>query len=113
MSMGNVRHASFAETAFRSSYLPELKAFAFRGLFPTPLDIIMWRKLRLSNRSLLFSDADRFLHLGVKGLSGRPGLGVGHRATIYRNHDTKDRAVLKKWVPKDYQSYLDILGTAA
>lgn len=110
MVMPGSMHASLAETAFRSSYLPRLTALAVRGEFPVPLDTAMWRGLRSSNRKLLFSDNGSFLHMGVKGLPGRPGIGVGHKTSAYHAFDTPDRPVLKKWVPNDYQIYLDIVN---
>jgi len=110
MVMGGGWHASLAETAFRSSYLPELNVLADNGAFPTLLDVIMWRRLRTSDRTLLFSDSDQPLYCGIKGLPGRPGIGIGHRTASYHLVDTSDRAILKRWVPKDYQVYLDILS---
>jgi hypothetical protein len=112
MVMGGGWHASLAETALRSSYLPELNALFENGNFPIILDIVMWRRLRAGNpgRSFLFPDSDKLLYCGIKGLPGRAGIGVGHRSSTYHLIDTPDRATLRQWVPKDYQVYLDILS---
>jgi hypothetical protein len=58
----------------------------------------------------LFSDSDRPLYVGIKGLPGRAGIGMGHNPAMYVARDTADRRVLKQWMPKDYQTYLDAMG---
>jgi glycosyltransferase involved in cell wall biosynthesis len=101
----NTGHASLAETAFRASIIPELS-----GLWDgdPSLDLRLWGKIGLS-RGFLFVDTDKPLYLGIKGLPGRMGM-AGYNPAIYPNKDSTDRAILKKWVPKDYQVYLDILN---
>jgi len=116
----NVARASLAETAFRSSFLPEFGRLLRNGIVGlselpaidrTWLDVLIWKLMRESpaDRGFLFIDTNRPLYLGVKGLPGRPGL-VGHGGYPYRSFDTLDRKVLKQWVPEDYQIYLDILN---
>ncbi|MBE3040255.1 MAG: hypothetical protein IMZ62_15775 [Chloroflexi bacterium] len=56
----------------------------------------------------LFSDSDRPLYVGIKGLPGRAGIGMGHNPGMYLNRDTGGRPVLKKWMPKDYEVYLNL-----
>ena len=107
MQISNTRHASLAETGFRSSFVPELSEL-WDG--DPSLDMRLWQKAG-PTRSLLFVDADKPLYLGIKGLPGRVGIGAGHNPALYRRtRDTADRAILKKWVPQDYQIYLDILS---
>lgn len=106
--ISNTTHASLAETGFRSSIMPELS-----GLWDgdSSLDMRLWQKIG-PPRSLLFVDTIKPLYLGIKGLPGRAGIGAGHNPALYRGRakDTTDRAMLKKWVPQDYQVYLDILN---
>jgi hypothetical protein len=117
----NMAHASLAQTGFRSSFLPTLSK-----LLENPdrsyLDVQIWRNaggvihdrasiqgLTRNRRGLLFIDNPP-LYLGIKGLPGRPGIGIGHTENRYAQFDGPDRAILKKWVPKDYQIYLDIIN---
>lgn len=106
LQIGNGRHASLAQTAFRRSFLPELKTLWDGDM---SLDMRIWKKA--GGRGHLFDDTASPLYLGIKGLPGRLGIGKGHDPFLYRNtKDTPDRAKLKAWVPKDYQVYLDIIG---
>lgn len=105
--IANTTHASLAETGFRSSFVPELSEI-WEG--DPSLDMRIWQKAG-QMRGLLFVDVFKPLYLGIKGLPGRTGIGAGHNPTLYRGiRDTADRPVLKKWVPQDYQIYLDILN---
>lgn len=112
MQMSGGWHASLAETAFTSSLLPEIQSFADNGDFPLLLDVMLWRRLRTKKQhdASLFADDDKFLYCGIKGLPGRAGIGIGHRVSSYHLIDPPDRPILKKWVPQDYQVYLDILS---
>jgi hypothetical protein len=61
----------------------------------------------------LFSDSDRPLYVGIKGLPGRNGIGMGHNPGMYLNRDAGGRPVLKQWMPDNYQTYMnlaDVLG---
>ena len=110
----NASHCSLSETSFRNSFLPEFREILCeRDVLPHPVgtdvDLRIWRKV--GNRGYRFSDSDKPLYLGIKGLPGRAGIGIGHNPAMYRGvQDTADRTVLKKWAPKDYQVYLDILS---
>lgn len=105
----NVAHASLAETAFRVSFLPTFAECVNRGSTPDFLDTQLWRR---ASKDGLFLDSERSLYVGMKGLPGRAGMGTGHNPSIgYRNQrDDPDHAMLKQWMPKDYQIYLDILN---
>ena len=126
----NMDHASLAQTAFRSSFLPEVAKLLEGDNF---LDIRIWKKVDKIDKfqsgekyfaakerevgdgqGLLFDDGNgedgSCLYVGIKGLPGRPGIGVGHRHHGGYLQDTSDRKMLQKWIPGDYQIYLDILA---
>ena len=106
--ISNITHANLAETTFRGSFLPEMPEIV-QASNDSYVDLRIWIKAGV--RGYRFSDNEKSLYLGIKGLPGRNGIGVGHNPAIYRNHrDTTDRAMLKKWIPGDYQIYLDILS---
>jgi hypothetical protein len=112
----NMAHASLAQTGFRASFLPTFSEFVGKGIYPDWLDTQIWRFVQASKKTAspiafqLFVDSAEPLYVGMKGLPGRSGIGSGHNPTMYRRHrDTPDRAQLKKWIPKDYQIYLDVL----
>ena len=112
LQVRNERHASLAQTAFKRSLLPELGRLV--NTKQKYLDIEIWKQVRSRGGKLhLFDDSEKLLYVGIKGLPGRAGIGQGHNSMLYRNiKDTPGRAVLKKWIPKDYQIYLDILKKA-
>jgi hypothetical protein len=105
MQIQNRSHASLAETGFQISFLPEFQALLTGDTY---LDMRIWRKA--GARGFLFSDEDNPLYLGIKGLPGRPGIGAGHKAAIYPKTDSPDRRVLRQWIPRDFQIYLDFLN---
>ena len=113
-------HASLAQTAFRASFLPIFKDFLGTDHCAEFLDVRLWtqpyimkgptiNRLTTHCRGHLFED-DPPIYVGMKGLPGRNGYGVGHKAHVYTNHDNGDRAVLRAWAPHDYQVYLDLLN---
>jgi hypothetical protein len=98
----NMNHASFAQTAFRNNKIPVLEATFNGDCF---VDIRFWKKAN----GFVFDDGEENpLYVGIKGLPGRPGIGNGHLFDNNYKKDT-DHKILKKWIPKDYMSYLDIL----
>ena len=132
--MHNMGHASLAQTAFTSAFIPTFKGAVEASMFVDFLDIRIWRMAKQSlvrsfkfgSRALttrgrtvgqapkgdlvLFSDADAPLYVGIKGLPGRNGIGMGHNPGMYPNRDTSGRRVLRQWMPLDYQVYLDAMG---
>ena len=107
--IGNGTHASLAQTAFSASFLPQIEAILGDSEDPY-VDMRIWEEA--GRRSKLFVDNETSLYLGVKGMSGRKGIGTGHNPMTYRTKDGEDRAVLKNWAPGDYHIYLDILSGA-
>lgn len=137
--MHNKGHASLAQTAFTSAFIPTFRGAVEASMYVDFLDIRMWRmakqslnrQVKFGSRALttrsrgthdmpkseltLFSDADRPLYVGIKGLPGRAGIGMGHNAGMYPNRDTGGRPVLRKWMPDAHQTYMrlaDIMGQA-
>lgn len=106
MIIGNMGHASLAETGFRKSFIPEF----IKVLMPGKLyiDYAIWRAAKRRRPARVFYDKPP-LYVGIKGLPGRRGIGRGHDPRIYRKRDA-DRSVLKRWIPNDYRVYLNILG---
>ena len=105
-NIGNRGHASLAETGFRASFLPAFDK-ELRG--DTYLDIRLWRSI--GKRGYLFGDEQSSLYLGIKGLPGRPGIGLGHNPRMYRAIDPH-RAILRQFTGTDSRIYLDILNGA-
>lgn len=116
-----VDHASLAQTAIKKEYLGKLKGMLNGDPF---IDIRIWeevsgKRVSLSNptekgkefilnggRGYLFDDGqENCLYVGMKGMPGRKGIGIGHKGagTFDPNFE-----VLKKWNPRDYQSYVDL-----
>lgn len=113
MTIGNSWHASLAQTAFRGSFLPEFE----KHLNPSNdfLDMRLWKDIRGNRRGFIFFDRNEYLYVGIKGLPGRPGIGVGHNPNVkfYQRfpRDTS-RRILKKWIPinDDFNTYMDIIS---
>ena len=104
----NTLHASLAQTGFRSTFLPSVrKALSIKH--EVYLDMRMWRTALAEQRGFLFADKADSLFVGMKGLSGRKGIGSGHNSAAYASKDIT-RGTLRKWVKKDAQVYLDILS---
>jgi len=108
---GNYKRASLAQTAFRRSFLPEFKRLL--KITEVYIDIQIWKSIEKSGRGAIFVDNNKSLYVGIKGLAGREGIGQGHIVNhpIYRKHPSDpSRNILKKWIPRDYDIYLDIIN---
>ena len=113
-------HASLAQTAFRSSFLPTFNAFLGHNICGEFLDVRLWTqsysmpgrtidRLTTHCRGYLFFDEPP-IYVGMKGMPGRGGYGVGHKTQIYRQYDDANRTLLRHWIPEDYKVYLDIIS---
>lgn len=100
----NERHASLAQTGFCKSMLPD-----FVRLLPgNPFfDLRIWKQFNIYGNFSLFDDQQIPLHVGMKGLPGRRGIGAGHRENSKYISDTH-RIMLKKWVPNHYDVYINM-----
>lgn len=111
----NMEHSSLAQTAFKMSSIGLVKKCVDRGMEKEWLDCQIWDEVKKSKsgaspiKALIFKDDRKPLYVGMKGLPGRFGIGVGHKASTYPFHDPADRPILKRWVREHHQVYLDIL----
>jgi hypothetical protein len=114
MRHNNLGHASLAQTAFRSSFLPQIINLLNGDSW---LDIRIWSKLNgplapvcdatdhnemerktIKGQGLVFDDGeDHCLSIGIKGMPGRAGIGIGHNDKIYHQTDSS-KAILKQWI---------------
>lgn len=69
--MKGQNHASLAKTAFKKSLIP-----AVLNAIPGDhsIDLRLWKR----NKGKLVTADGQSLHVGIKGLPGRPGAGIGH-----------------------------------
>lgn len=113
-------HASLAQTGVMKDYLPKLQTLLSGDPF---IDIRIWEDIggkKVSHnggrpagkefvlgggRGFLFDDGNDCLYVGMKGMSGRKGIGAGHRGT---GSSDANFEVLRRWIPKDYQTYIDL-----
>ncbi|HZX09936.1 MAG TPA: glycosyltransferase family A protein [Acidobacteriota bacterium] len=104
-TIGNMKHASLAETGFRRSFLSTFKELLNQN--NVYIDVVLWRKAN----GFIFTDSKKNpLYLGIKGLAGRRGIGRGHDPLLYKKFPPDiSRSKLKKWIPKDYQIYMDVI----
>ncbi len=67
--MGNYRHASLCQTGIRREMIPKLLDICKAGF--SAIDLRLWQ-----NAGMITHTNDV---VGMKGLPGRPGIGIGHR----------------------------------
>ena len=87
--LNNLNHASLCATAMRGAAIDTFRRVL--SMNTTFIDIDLWRNAK--NR-LLF-DGHRVV--GIKGLSGRSGIGMGHKADFQGDQDPNG-AILRSWV---------------
>jgi hypothetical protein len=124
----NYDHASLAQTGMRVSFIEDFKQLLVGDPF---IDMRIWKKVGNKNelmwgkaqfrtrgqeingkRGYLFDDAigDRYIYVGMKGMSGRDGIGSGHKGIGLFDYDM---STLKKWIidPNHYKMYADLSKT--
>ena len=89
-------HASMASTVCRGQALQDLKKLCASGMRKM-LDVNLWRNFK-GPKMLL----DSHNVVGIKGLPGRPGIGVGHRNN-FGSVDIDDRLVM--WAAQYADNY--------
>lgn len=92
----NDKHASLCATALRGRALETLRWVCDRG--SKFIDLDLWKKHKPSR----LISGNRVV--GIKGLPGRGGIGMGHRADLQGDHDT-DGAILRAWIGSDAELY--------
>lgn len=96
-------HSSLASTACRGAALKLLKELC-DGRLQKMLDINLWRQFAGEKRLMNTQNV-----VGIKGLPGRPGIGVGHR----RSFGTRDIGnQLKKWAGEISENYVIFRGAS-
>jgi len=102
MRNANWKHASLFQVAFTPDMIPIFKkSCLIKRAF---IDMSFFRIISgLPYKVNLFDGKD--LAIGMKGLPGRTGIGMGHRAEIRMNRDP-DLDKLKELIGDDYMYYL-------
>lgn len=95
--------ASLCQTAFRRELLPRFETIVRRCLAGSKMgvDRYFWESTRPAERSLKRTDTV----LGIKGLPGRPGIGVGHRPIGSQWTPDRELAQLRAWIGEDASFY--------
>jgi len=102
MRNGNHHHASLFQTAFRKSVIPTFETVCMRRT--NFVDSHLFRVFAGSFRTKVNLFDGRDLAIGMKGLPGRTGIGMGHRAEIRMAPDP-DFVMLKTLIGDDYKYY--------
>lgn len=98
----NPQHASLCQTAMRAELIPALADWCEQRC--TQIDINFWRES--TAKKVWVRNAGC---VGIKGLPGRPGIGMGHRPPASWPHDP-DGSVLRSWIGEDaavYEGYAE------
>jgi len=95
-------HSSMASTVCKGAALALLRSLCKGGL-RRMLDVTLWKQFKGNKRLMINHNV-----VGIKGLPGRPGIGVGHRKR-FGVVDTSD--TLRKWAG-DYVDNYDIFRVA-
>jgi len=103
MRNGNHHHASLFQTAFQKSVIPTFEEVCKRRT--NFVDSHLFRVFAGSFKTKVNLFDGRDLAIGIKGLPGRTGIGMGHRAEIRMAPDP-DFAKLKELIGEDYKYYL-------
>lgn len=98
--MENKHHASLCQTGMRSSALPFLKKLCEES--SNFIDIRLWRSEAFRKHTL-----NTEYCVGMKGLPGRPGIGIGHKpaATDINWRNDFSLTMLSYWIGKDTELY--------
>jgi len=100
----NVHHSSLFQTAVTPAMIPVLEQICRnKGKF---IDIRLFRHSNIPPEKInLFKDGN--LAIGIKGLSGRGGIGLGHQLG-YRMVSDPDMSKLKELIGDDYLYYVNV-----
>jgi len=103
--LSNNRHASLCQTAIRKSWLPVLTDIC-NSQSSEFIDVRLWRKAYEPGALI-----DLRMSVGIKGLPGRPGIGIGHRPEIMADAWKPDPelTVLREWIGDDVRMYQEFI----
>lgn len=102
--LNNTSFAPLCQTIFRRSLIPILKEVIIES--DSKFDVRFWK--RLTCPRYLFPDTK--VTVGMKGMPGRPGLGVGHNSEGSNwQQDTENLDHLFKWIGDDALAYKELL----
>jgi hypothetical protein len=97
--MGNRQHSSLAQIGIQKSSLPVLKRLCQAN--SAFLDLELCRMIQDKN---IYPRSG--LHVALKGLPGRPGIGVGHqRSTSIDWSPDPDLSILRSWIGNSADNY--------
>jgi hypothetical protein len=103
--LNNCHFATMPQTAFRKD---ALSLFEEALDVPRTIDAAFWSRAKLEGVST-FIFVDTGLVCGMKGLPGRPGIGLGHRPHRKDWRTDTNFSILKSWVGEDdFETYLEI-----
>lgn len=98
--MVNSNHASLCQTGMRSTHIDELRKICMHHV--NFIDWSLWRVIQ--SKKLLTT----YNCVGMKGLPGRPGIGIGHTPHIGQGWLKDDQLVtLRKWIGEDFHLYFE------
>lgn len=95
--LNNTQHSSLCSTAMRGAALDSFRTAC--ELSPKFIDLELWRK----HKSKALFRGNRVT--GIKGMPGRGGIGMGHKAD-FRGVSDRDGALLREWIGTDAEFYL-------
>ena len=103
----NAAHASLCQSAV-SARIGKFLEHRCRTRGGTFIDMDLWKQ---------HPRCSRYLHphstvVGIKGLPGKPGIGMGHRLPTSERFD-RDGSVLRRWIGDDADEYLEFYQEAA
>jgi len=101
-ALRNQAHASLCQTAIHREMLPTLQLICESPNTSQFIDVRLWEHIT-ARRS--FHGGRRVI--GMKGLPGRPGIGVGHRPEVGGGWETDpDLRILTEWIgSEDVETY--------
>jgi len=107
----NKEHASLFQTALRGAVLAELECLCDVMVMPSGngasgVDVRLWKRVQQRTKIRTLRTHSSGLSVGMKGLPGRPGIGVGHQGTGPHWTDDPDLTVFRAWLGADAGFYL-------
>lgn len=98
--------SSLFHTGFRRELLPVLAKICLKG--PRYVDVDLWESVE-PKQKVFFAKP---LATGIKGMPGRPGIGIGHRPEVGGDWqpDFFNLNVLRSWIGEDLNLYAGIIG---